>query len=94
MQILQNAEAAKSSGNTAELIGFVIEILAIIADNTGLSANSLERANNLIANLRGGNTNIISTNGALDSGTTSALTKESTKPSKNQILAQKIASGR
>lgn len=94
MQILQGAEAAKSSGNTSELIGFVIEILAIIADNTGLSANSLERANALIANLKGGNTNIIATGNLGDSGTTSALAKESTKPSKNLILAQKIASGR
>lgn len=98
MSILQRAEAARSGGNEAELLACVVEILAIIADNTGVSANSLAKANALLSALQGtgGKTTVVATGGKNADLTTPAAIQSavSSPPSRNMVLAQRIAAGK
>ena len=91
-EIMSRADNAKSTGNDAELLRCMLEILAIIAENTGKSANGLSQATELLANLKG-STNVVVSGGS-DTGTTQVLRSEGTKPTRNAQLAKKIAAGK
>ena len=96
LSILQRAEAAKGTGNESELFACMIEVLAIIADNTGVSANSLERANQLLATLQGtsGSSVIINKGSDVNTIPTTLQAATESKPSRNMQLAQRIAAGK
>jgi hypothetical protein len=92
-EIMTRADAAKSSKNDTELLRCMIEILAIIADNTGKGVSGLSQANELLANLKtGGNTVVV--NKGSDTPVVSTLKQEGSKPTKNMKLAQQIAAGK
>ena len=92
-EIMTRADAAKSSKNDSELLRCMIEILAIIADNTGKGVSGLSQANELLANLKtGGNTVVV--NKGSDTPVVSTLKQEGSKPTKNMKLAQQIAAGK
>lgn len=92
-EIMTRADAAKSSKNDSELLRCMIEILAIIADNTGKGVTGLSQATELLANLKsGGNTVVVNKGG--DTPVVSTLKQEGSKPTKNMKLAQQIAAGK
>ena len=92
-EIMTRADAAKSSKNDSELLRCMIEILAIIADNTGKGVSGLSKANELLATLKtGGNTVVV--NKGSDTPVVSTLKQEGSKPTKNMKLAQQIAAGK
>ena len=92
-EIMTRADAAKSSKNDSELLRCMIEILAIIADNTGKGVSGLSQANELLATLKtGGNTVVV--NKGSDTPVVSTLKQEGSKPTKNMKLAQQIAAGK
>ena len=92
-EIMTRADAAKSSKNDTELLRCMIEILAIIADNTGKGVSGLSKANELLATLKtGGNTVVV--NKGSDTPVVSTLKQEGSKPTKNMKLAQQIAAGK
>lgn len=91
-EIMSRADNAKSTGNDTELLRCMLEILAIIAENTGKSVNGLSQATELLANLKG-STNVVVSGGS-DTGTTQVLRSEGTKPTRNAQLAKKIAAGK
>lgn len=92
-EIMSRADAAKSSGNDTELLRCMLEILAIIAENTGKSASGLSQATELLANLKTGNNVVVTGNGG-STGTVQTLKSEGSKPTRNAQLAKKIAAGK
>ena len=92
-EIMSRADAAKSSGNDTELLRCMLEILAIIAENTGKSASGLSQATELLANLKTG-TNVVVTGNGGSTGTVQTLKSEGSKPTRNAQLAKKIAAGK
>ena len=90
---MSRADAAKSSGNDTELLRCMLEILAIIAENTGKSASGLSQATELLANLKTGNNVVVTGNGG-STGTVQTLKSEGSKPTRNAQLAKKIAAGK
>ena len=92
-EIMSRADNARGKGEDSELLRCMIEILAIIADNTGKGVNGLSQANDLLANLKSGGTNLIVNKGG-DTPVASSLKQEGSKPTKNMKLAQQIAAGK
>ena len=92
-EIMSRADAARSGNNDSELLRCMIEILAIIADNTGKGVSGLSQANELLANLKSGGTNVVINKGS-DTPVVTTLKQEGSKPTKNMKLAQQIAAGK
>lgn len=92
-EIMSRSDSAKANKNESELLHCMIEILAIIADNTGKSVSGLTQANELLANLKTGGNNVI-VNKSSDTPVTNKLRQEGSKPTKNMKLAQQIAAGK
>lgn len=92
-EIMSRADAARSGNNDSELLRCMIEILAIIADNTGKGVSGLSQANELLANLKTGGTNVVVNKGS-DTPVVTTLKQEGSKPTKNMKLAQQIAAGK
>ena len=90
---MSRADAARSGNNDSELLRCMIEILAIIADNTGKGVSGLSQANELLANLKSGGTNVVINKGS-DTPVVTTLKQEGSKPTKNMKLAQQIAAGK
>lgn len=100
MSILQNANQAKSSGNNAALLNCIVELLGLIAENTGMSASSIQRANQLLSELRGMRQSSTTKTPTSNAGGNQmnklpeTMKKNSTGSSKNMKLAQRIAAGK
>ena len=92
-EIMSRADAARSGNNDSELLRCMIEILAIIADNTGKGVSGLSQANELLAKLKTGGTNVVVNKGS-DTPVVTTLKQEGSKPTKNMKLAQQIAAGK
>lgn len=92
-EIMSRADAARSGNNDSELLRCMIEILAIIADNTGKGVSGLSQANELLSNLKSGGTNVVVNKGS-DTPVVTTLKQEGSKPTKNMKLAQQIAAGK
>lgn len=101
MGILQSAEQAKASGNTKAILSAMVELLGLIAENTGMSASAMQRANQLLSELKGlrGSTGKSTTTTSDVGGNTMGklpekVQKTTTASTKNMKLAQRIAAGK
>lgn len=101
MGILQSAEQAKASGNTKAILSTMVELLGLIAENTGMSASAMQRANQLLSELKGlrGSTGKSTTTTSDVGGNTMGklpekVQKTTTASTKNMKLAQRIAAGK
>lgn len=92
--LLEIVQRSQTTDNQGELLRCVVDVLAIIADNTGLTVSTMQRLNNLMGNSSNkGNTVVVANGGGSKTIPQTVVQNAASQPSRNEKLARQIASG-